>query len=251
MSRKLLLPVALAMLTAAFVFAADDAKKTDGHADHHNPDHLMATCIALGNQEEVAISEVAREKTSNKEVEKFAEMMIRDHHQFLEKLQKFAPEATKAGYLNIETKSASTDSKGNVRQTAADDKDKSDAVKTADDKSSDGHHHFNHMAVERELAAECLNDSKEELNGKSGSEFDKCYIGMQMAMHMGMRAKLKVFQRHASGDLASVLAAGQKTTEQHLAKATEIMKDLEHTATTTTTIKDGARKKVIKEKVTE
>lgn len=246
MFRKLFVASAFIAITASVpMLSAEDPakdKSTDkstkvSQADtgKRTPDHLLASCIALGNQGEIAISELARTKTENDEVKKFAGMMITEHHNFLEKLQKFAPEATKAGYLDTATKGDRKNKRGaKIEQTAASDADqdadKSD-VKTADAKSDNSAHHFDHMQLQRELAAQCLASAKEKLEAKSGSEFDQCYIGQQLAMHMHMNDKLIVFQRHVSPELAAILAEGQKTTEEHLAHAEKLMKELAHDAT--------------------
>ncbi|MES2794057.1 MAG: DUF4142 domain-containing protein [Planctomycetota bacterium] len=230
-------------------------RNADSASEKRSPDHLLATCVALGNQGEIAISEIARTKTQNEDVKKFAAMMITDHHAFLEKLQKYAPEATKAGYLDGAPKEARKAGKAReeIKQTAAtEDADKAGAVKTADAHTGDSaDHHFHHMQLERELAAQCLASAKEKLEEKSGNDFDRCFIGHQIGMHMAMKDKLVVFQRHVSPELAELLAAGQKTTEEHLAEAETLMGKLEHHSTTRTveTKRDGKLKerKVTKE----
>lgn len=192
-----------------------------------NPDHCFASCVALGNQEEVALGQIGAKTSSNEDVKKFAEMLVKDHTMYLTKLQKFAPEASKAGYLGTDKEEASVDERKAVRQVAAtDDADTDTKVQTAEGKSPK-HAARDMQQVERELAVQCLTSSKEALEEKSGAEFDKCFIGMQIAKHMGMRDKLIVYQRHASSELAPLFAAGQKKTEEHLAKAKEIMKSLE------------------------
>jgi len=263
MLRKMFVASAcLALAGAAFLPAADDketAPRTasaagQSNSNMRNPDHLMATCVALANQEEVALAQIARQKATNDEVKRFADMMLTDHHDFLLKLQKFAPEATQADYLNITPQEAANDAKtgkSEIKQTAADDDKDNGAVENADAKSERGHHGFNHMKLEREMAAQCLSDAKEKLAEKSGSQFDKCFIGMQIGMHSAMKSKLTVLQRHASPELAKLFAAGLKTTEKHLARAEEIMGDLEGTSTTTTKIKEGGSKRVIKETTKE
>ena len=65
-----------------------------------NTDHQLASCIAIANQTEVAIAKMAEEKAKSKDVKEFAQMLVKDHKAFLQKLQKFAPEATQDGYLN-------------------------------------------------------------------------------------------------------------------------------------------------------
>ncbi len=253
MFRKLFVASTLIAVTSVAMLSADDAKSKSA-GDKKSADHLLASCVALANQSEIAISEIGRTKSTNDEVKKFAGMLITDHHNFLEKLQKFAPEATKADYLDGASKEVRTTKRdGKIQQTAAAD-DKAD-IKTADAKSDHADMHFNHMQLQRELAAQCLSSAKEKLNSKSGDEFDKCFIGHQLGMHEHMKDSLIVLQRHVSPELAAILAEGQKTTEEHLAKAEAIMKDLDHHTTTRTveTKRDGKVKerKVTKEKEAE
>jgi len=247
------------MCTGSFALVAKDDKaggdKSAATASH--ADKMMASCIAVGNQEEIALAEFARQKTHNDDVKKFVEMMITDHHTFLLKLRKFAPEATQPGYIDTdakvsrgkEGKNKEGKDKDTVQQVGAvEAADDAKQVETADASSAknDAHGDMNFEKMGRELAAECLAQSKEKLGKKEGAEFDLCFMGQQMAMHEGMKVKLIVFQRHASGELAKVLAEGQKTTEHHIAKAEHILKDL-----TPTIIEKGREGKNRDRKVTK
>jgi len=229
-----------------------------------NPDHCFATCIALANQEEVALAEIASQKAENEEVKKFAEMMQHDHQGYLTKLQRFAPEAARQGYLgtaatdgtrssskstNQSDKSANRNDRdadratsdrdakdqNTIRQTAGenDPNNQSRSQTAAGSRSDSSQGPMNMLQIEREIAQQCLTSAKQKLNQKSGAEFDKCYIGQQIAKHEAMKDKLTVFQRHASSELRQVLADGLKTTEHHLAKAEEIMKTLDHGSSST------------------
>lgn len=280
MSRNLLLASALLVLTSSMTFlSAEDDKTNESKAGNkasahqmHNPDQLMASCVAVGNQEEIAIAEFARQKSQNEDVKKFVEMMITDHHTYLLKLRKFAPEATQPGYIPSNTKEAAKARglKGIIQQTGAavaaavsdDAKDDAKKVENADDKddakvetadskeTGDSGKHSIFAQMERELAAECLALTKAKLGEKSGAEFDQCFIGQQIGAHMAMKAKLTVFQRHASPELAKVFAEGLKTTEHHLAKAEDLAKELHPTTTTIEKTREGKNRerKVIKEK---
>jgi predicted outer membrane protein len=83
------------------------------------------------------------------------------------------------------------------------------------------------MKIKEEIAQQCLASAQRELEQKSGKEFDQCFMGLQIAAHMKMADSLTVFQRHASGELKTTLGEGLQTTQQHLAKAKEIMKALD------------------------
>ena len=232
-------------------------KSRDGHSAHDHAkhaDHAFATCVALGNQEEVALGQIGTKKAEHEEVKKFAAMLVADHHKYLTKLQKFAPEATKPGYLDatsadtreVRNTDARNTDKNAVQQAAATEQSGADAKIQPTAGTRDGDKdkaHVKMAQVEREVALECLKSSKEKLDSKTGAEFDKCFMGQQIAMHAGMRAKLIVFQRHASPELAEVLAAGQKKTEEHLAMAEEIMKSLDSGSASTTSAKAAKAEK--------
>ncbi len=84
--------------------------------------------------------------------------------------------------------------------------------------------------MKRELAAQCLQSKQEELSQKSGAEFDKCFMGAQLGMHMEAIDTMKVFSKHTSGELKSTIEEGIKTAQSHLEHAKGIMKTLETAA---------------------
>jgi len=211
-----------------------------------NPDQALASCVAIGNHEEVALGQLGSEKAQNEDVKKFAQMLVTDHQEFLEKLKPFAPEASAMGFLKTESREARAKSpavRTDVKQADADTNEPAKIEVTAGTKPADGAHQgFRHLQIEREVAQQCLALATEKLNSETGAKFDKCFIGQQIGMHAGMKAKLIVYQRHASSELGQVLAQGQKKTEEHLAKAEELMKSLEGNATTTST-RDASKTK--------
>lgn len=239
MFQKLIVALALVGLTGTVaVLSADDVSKSSSGS---NPDHMFASCVAVGNQEEIIIAEFGIKKAHSDEVKKFAETMVADHHAFLLKLKKFAPEATQPGFLDTGVKEARSDGKGGkivkavakILQTAgADDAadDKKGVENAADSRSADsaGKGGIDFLQLQREMANECLALTRDKLGEKSGAEFDACFMGQQIGMHVGMKAKLTVLQRHASSELAGILAEGLKSTDQHLAKAEHVMKTIAH-----------------------
>lgn len=241
MYQKLFVALALAGITGTVaVLSADDASKASLGS---NSDHMFASCVAVGNQEEIIIAEFAIKKAHSDDVKKFAEGMVADHHAFLLKLKKFAPEATAPGFLDTGVKEAKSEGKGEkvvkavatILQTAAssdaaDDKksvDNAAATRSAEASSGKG---IDFLQLQREMANECLTLTREKLSEKSGAGFDECFLGQQIGAHMAMKAKLTVLHRHASSELAGILADGLKTTDQHLAKAEHLMKTVTHHA---------------------
>jgi len=201
-------------------------------AQWQNPDHALASCVAIGNQEEIAIAKFGEEKTKNNDVKDFAKMLQKDHQAFLQKLQRFAPEASREGYLNEsgqKTSSTQPNTSTQVRVQPAGGQVNVAVGGVQQTAGTQGAQQLDFMALHRELAENCLQQSKEMLNKKDAAKFDECFIGMQIGKHAEMKNKLTVFQRHASGELKQIFSEGLQTTENHLKKAEDIMKKLSET----------------------
>jgi predicted outer membrane protein len=204
-------------------------------AQWQNADHTLASCVATANQEEVALAKFAQDKAQNDDVKHFAKMMIEDHQAFLEKLEKFAPEASRKGYLDEKNSSTRDDSnqttstKTGVQPAGgANNANQAGAIQQTKgtQAAARGNQPLDIVALDREVAQECLKSTKEKLQEKKGSEFDECFITQQVIKHAAMKDKLAVFQRHASAELAQVLSDGAETTEKHLKEAEDILKNL-------------------------
>lgn len=200
------------------------------NAQGMSKEQTLATCVAIDNQTEIAIVKMAKDKLQHEKVQEFADMMIKDHQAFLTKLNKFAPEAT--GDANWLNSSESPDD----RTTQAKDRDDRTVANSAQPQASgrqttafrgDMNANVDFLQIHREVARECLQSAREGLKEKNESEVDACFVGWQIASHGMMKNKLTVLERHATGELAEVLAEGRKTTEKHMEHALELMKDLD------------------------
>ena len=218
-------------------------------AQWQNTDQTLATCIAIANQEEIAIAKLAEEKAKNKDVKDFAKMLATDHKAFLQKLQQYAPEATQDGYLNEQQQTNRND-----QRTSANDRRESSSqskvqpaggkvqagteVRTANGAiqqtsatqpgaGSEANQPLNFVQLHREIAEECIRCAKHEMSKKDGTEFDECFVGHQIAAHEDLKTKLVVFQRHASGELSQIIADGIEVTEKHKKRAEDLMKTLD------------------------
>ncbi len=208
--------------------AGQTTSTQQGHASQwQHGDQVLAGCVAIANQMEVAAAEFGQSKADGQDVKKFTEMLIKDHQAFLQKLQKFTPEAGRdlqdqqtgaSQQSGVQTAAGTqTAASGTIQQTAG-----QQGASTA----GQGHHGFNLLAIDREVAEKCLSSMKEELGKKDGAEFDKCFMDMQIAAHAMMKDKLSVYHQHVSPELAKVLGEGLATTEQHLKQAKQIRKDM-------------------------
>jgi predicted outer membrane protein len=223
-----------------------------------NMDSGFAACLIIDNQEEVALAELAQHKSKNAKVKEFAQKMVEDHTQFISKLEKF--NAGAAGQaLRIETTTVTErrdgqpeardnnrrenrdEEKANREEKKAENREARKAVRNPNDNDdqpiqktetrttttqiASGADQF--LAIKREMAQECLNETAKELNAKTDKEFDQCYMTQQAMAHHKMVISLRVLKRHASENLQPVLAEGLATAEKHLHHAKDLLKSLD------------------------
>jgi len=80
--------------------------------------------------------------------------------------------------------------------------------------------------IHREISDQSLASTKADLQKKTGSEFDKCYMGQQVMAHMKTLDELKVFRNHATGELRSDIDHSIQMATHHLEEAKKITEKL-------------------------
>lgn len=175
-----------------------------------NLDKQIAACLLLGNQEEVALAEFAKEKCEGEKCKEFAQKMIEAHQQAIAKIEQAAPEVAR---LNLELRNAKSEG-GEGDQPDASEQQAGQANLPPQ------------LQLARQVKEQCLALTKQALSEKQGAEFDKAYIHQQCAAHLGMKAELKGAEPFASEQLKPVLQEGLKMTEGHLKEAKSIAKGM-------------------------
>ena len=202
-------------------------------------DTFLATWVAVANDNEIALAQYALGKTQNNEVKQFAQMMLDDHRKLATKLQQLG---TGSGTVrDVGMDHGKTERPGDTNRPVDASGKKGDA--TLEDRTLSGGipgEHLDHVALIRELGSKCLENSKRELDQKSGAEFDRCYMGMQIGGHMGMLTMLDVFPKHASEPLKRTLEEGKTTVKSHLEHAKDVAKKMESEAPAKTKKEPGA-----------
>jgi predicted outer membrane protein len=172
----------------------------------------IAVCLALGNQEEVALAQFAQGRAKQEKVKQFAEMMIAQHREALEKLYRISPQLA-AIPLQLDTNSPP----GDASRAPANSPTANAAVGNVDQQM---------VALQTSIAQECLALTQKELGEKQGAEFDQCYIGQQIGAHVAMLAKLKGSEQFASEQLRGFIQDATKTVEAHHQHAKQLAKEL-------------------------
>ena len=163
-------------------------------------DQSFARCLIISNQEQVLLSRFVKDKLTNEEVKQFAISLEKDHQACIEKLNGLLP-AAGAGNTAIKVKQVSTESAN---------------------KSTN----IDFLELQQEIATQCLKDTQEYLGQKKGTDFDRCFVALQIAKHAGMKSTLTVLQRHTTGKVQGVIKESLVMNTQHMQGAVELMEQL-------------------------
>jgi len=91
------------------------------------------------------------------------------------------------------------------------------------------------MQIDRQIVERKTQSTREELEKKSGAEFDKGFVGTAIIAHVHALAALEVIGQQTQGQLAQVAQQARPTVQQHLEHAKQLMRKLEGEAGSSTT----------------
>jgi putative membrane protein len=158
-------------------------RATSGDASQE-VNRFLASCWAAKNQAEIEISQLAQQQANNAEVKQFAQKMVEEHRQLQQKLQPLAAQG------------ASSNANSPIGRL---------------------------ISIEKQIVDRGTEQMRQKLDEKSGAEFDKCYLGGQVACHMQAAAALSVVSQEASGELKELARTAKQTIDQHLQKAEQLL----------------------------
>jgi predicted outer membrane protein len=211
----------LACLSVSFVLAQerpptqDQAERNVERKAAGSNDRMIAECLGIGNQEEIALATLAAAKSQNPQVKQFAEKLVKDHAQALAQLERFG--AQKIDLARVAEARARLQERAQPENRAADRISRQTAAR------EDG---FNFIDVKRQMAQKCLQNAQREWSEKSGAEADQCFVGSQLVLHQQMIDGQEVLKQYASPELARVIDESIATTQAHLDHAKQLMKQL-------------------------
>jgi predicted outer membrane protein len=150
-------------------------------------DREIASWLAICNQKEVVIAQLAANKTNDKQVREFADMMVRDHSQTLQQLARFGGQPTPA---------------------------------------TDNRQGFDFLTAKRQIADQCVAAARKDWDAKKDRDADICYMGHQIVGHEDMLHTQQVLRQYASAELQQVIDQGINGAQSHLDRARQIMDNL-------------------------
>lgn len=216
-------------------------------------EEYIVSCLLLKNEGEIDIAKFAEQQSENPEVKKFAQMLVQDHQQLVEKLQQLKqgqaatpqPDQSLSTETRIESQAQSSDttrlpgSPGAGQPRASDEtptiearpgiRDTSETV-TIDAPAGQGRQRNTAVAqlieLDRQIAERCLNALKEELQQKQGAEFDMAFVGSQVGGHMQMQAALEVLGQQGPERIQQVAQEALPKVQAHLEHAKQLKEQL-------------------------
>jgi predicted outer membrane protein len=232
---------------------ANPADTTAGQA-RQPKDVTLASCLLIDNQTEVALAQFAEGRAQDQEVKQFAQKLAADHGEMIKKLHRFVgsspgianpgaqpgrdsdlpgatlnpPSREKAAQPSQPTPEPRTSARQPQPRTTTPDAQRDRPGPGLGRPSMEREIDF--VSLKRELGEKCLQTAIAELEQKSGAEFDKCFVGMQIVAHLHAIDAMLVFQNHVSPELNKVLAEGIQTSRGHLQQAKDLAKRLDGAA---------------------
>lgn len=207
-----------------------ESKKDRGS---NETDAIFATWLLTANNNGIALARLAQQKAQSADVKQFAQKLIDDHGQLTLKLQPFVGSSTATDRSTGDDDRGAGNERGATKGTerGLDQRDAAKSPRTSDlgtTPKSTATAAFDHTALVRDLGKKCLESETKMLNEKSGADFDRCYMGMQVAAHVMAADTMEVFGTYASDRLRPTLEAGRKTVAAHLEHAKTLCKQCEN-----------------------
>lgn len=202
---------------------------------------FLAACLLAKNEAEVELGQLAQQQSQNPQVKQFAQKMVQDHRQLVQKLQPLAgaqasPSLGTTSQFDAQRSAADTTrlpgspgaGQPTTRDTASDLSRNINQDIDTDRGPGQQNAAFSELAqIERQITERHQQAVRDELQQKQGAEFDKCYVGVQVAGHMHMVAALEVIEQQGPDQLRQIAQQARPTVEQHLEHAKQLIKQLE------------------------
>ena len=195
-------------------------------------DREIASFILPCNEGEMTLARVAEQQSQNPRVKQFAQQMIKAHTELEGKLRSFAGRVTAVNSAGDEREVTNRVNNGEkiAREPAGVDVEAGPvSVRTGAVAEPNMSESLNFVAINKQIANRLVASFQRDLEQKHGAEFDKCYIGQQIAAHQHVLDACEVCEQYASPQLRTVLVQGARAAQAHLDEAKQIMRTLEGT----------------------
>jgi len=194
-------------------------KPVTGDQANQHASQQAASFLAICNHKEVKLAELAKNKSENKDVQHFAEMLIKDHSEALGKLSQFG------GQSGLGTTNSSDQSnRGDSNRGDSNRSDSNRSTSNAGSSSNQGGLDF--VAVQRQATEQCLSKAQKKWSEHKSAEADMAYIGAQVVAHEEFIDHAQALRQHVSPELQKEIDREVSAAEQHRDEAHKLIKKL-------------------------
>jgi predicted outer membrane protein len=194
---------------------------------------ILIDILISGNRAEVALGELAQNKAQNPQVKEFAQQMIHDHGDLVNRLQGLRQSERQQlggalpGGMTVPKNPAPPEG---VQRQAVDQRSPAQQGMTP---SASGQNAMGAGGTNVSLASvlgqfhqRMVDQTKKDLLDLQGAEFDQAYIFQQIGGHVAMAAMLETFKPYVSPQAQQLFPAALKTTQDHLAHAKQLKQQI-------------------------
>jgi putative membrane protein len=195
----------------------------------HWGDRRFLKKVAKGSEEEVALAQLAQQRSSNEQVKQYAQMLATDHekmnHQLEQLAQRKGVEISKDDEMggSAGTEAGAARGTGNYGQTGTPATTGAGGA-TTNGTSATTASNDSDMPGHRGMKARHEDRKYRELEAKSGSDFDRAYLSAMVDDH---QKDVKMFKKEAEKaddqEVRSFASAQVSTLQQHLIRAQALM----------------------------
>jgi predicted outer membrane protein len=211
--------------------------RTQSAGQNQEVDQFLAACLLEKNKCEIEFAKLAQQQSQNPQIKEFAQMLEQDHQKIVQQLEPLAGSQASQTSTRVESQTRVSATGQNEAQRQAADSTRLPGSSATDQATRQTHtaaYGSQEMSgpigqlaqIEKQIGQRKKQAMLDELQQKSGAEFDKCYVGSQVGAHMEAVATLEVLSQQ-QGELAQAAQQALPTVQQHLDHAKQLAKQLE------------------------
>jgi hypothetical protein len=203
----------------------------------------LATCLLLGNQEQILINDFAVSRLQNADVKKFATTLANNSKEAVAKLQRFAPNAPNTEMIGRRVSGIRLGmSEGVIHPVAWDEGYKSDVTGAPSAANAAVWDKDNPMkifsTIQQSAVENCIALTQHEFTLVDKNMIDHAYLAQQFYTNVTMLAKLRAIEPYVTGDLKTIVDNSLKTVQANMDEAKNLCKKLQ--GNTTTNVPEGS-----------
>jgi predicted outer membrane protein len=218
---------------------------TAGQADEQLV-HFFAAKLALMNQAEAELAQLATTQASDAEVKQLAQRLIQSHQQLNQEMlqafpqlaslqglnnQRIASQTTRQGQTQTDRPGAGQERRPDaIDRTAATEAGRTQAGQRSAATTVRGQSNDDVTGILLDICRRATENhvqmAKQSLQSKQGKDFDACWVGSQICAHQMLVAELKALENIGTPEFQQIIQKAEQESQQHLRQAEQLAQRL-------------------------